>query len=404
MRWLLGLRQMKWMAYVLFAFVLIFSLAVPAASAKKRNSHKKKSTSKKENPTSENFLKNEMLRHLGVNYRAGGKSPRGVDCSGYVGLVYRNAYGVELPHQSRALFASSNFNKISLDDLRTGDLLFFTPSKRSERINHVGIYLSQGDFVHAASGKGVTISNLEDRHWSERVAGARRIAAKPFMWRGAAQNLDFPFASEENGGAPGSETGTDFDWGAGTETEFLNQSLMLELGRRDGFNVSVFQDSLLDSGRLVTEPLLRDSADTGKRPMSVLVQGVRLERDIRPLEWVCVTPFVSYFNYDGNLDTTGLPRRSVGVDVAFGSVKDDWKLSTGFSYLSIIPPRGFVDDNQYQNGFNMALSYSRRVSDILSIEFIGERLQRYEISDPETLQQDRILDDQRFSVLFSFSY
>jgi cell wall-associated NlpC family hydrolase len=416
-RRLLRMKQMRWLAKVFFAFFLMLALALPAAASKKR-SQKRKAAPKKENPASGNYvnpalsedsLANEMLKHLGVQYRPGGSSPNGVDCSGYVGMVYRNAYGMELPHQSGSLYASSDLEKIQMDELKTGDLLFFTSSKKGKKINHVGIYLSEREFVHAATGKGVVVSSLDQRYWSERIAGARRVTDKPQRIYGATDPT-FEFAStfqEVESSYSSSGPGSFLDWsGAHSGPEFNSHFLELGFGSDLAFNVSFSRESFFSlSGTAVdSEDLFAREIASAERPLSASVQGVRLEKPIRPNDWLVVTPFLSYFNYEGGIDETGLPRRSVGVDVSFGSVKDGWKVSTGFKYLSLIPSKGFSDEERTLDGYDMSLSYSKRVTDSLSISFIGERLQRYEAPLADLPQQDRLIDDQRFSILFNFTY
>lgn len=385
------------MAHVFCAFILVLCLAVPAFAAKKRSSQKKKSSPKKDYPASENYLVREMLKHVGVQYRSGGTNPGGLDCSGYVRLVYQNVYGLNLPHQSASLFISSGLQKVPLDELQTGDLLFFTSSKKSKRINHVGIYLSERRFVHAATGKGVIVSDLDEQHWSERIAGARRIPEQP-------RRIDF--AEPVPVMALSSGSGTLFDYREHSpDVTMMSHSLGLELGKEPAFHVSLFQDSFLAaSGTDVYNPHLTDSMGLEGRSTSAFVQGVKFEKDLRPFAWLVVTPSLSYFNYEGGLDDTGLPRRSVGMDLSLGSKEEGWKVSTGFRYLSLIAPRGFSEDERAPEGFDMSLTYSKRLSEVLSVSLTGERLQRYETPASDLSQQEKTFEDQRFSILFSFSY
>lgn len=393
-RGVLRQRQFRWMAHVLCAFILVLCLIVPALAAKKRSSQKKKSSSKKNYATAENHLVKEMLRHLGVRYRRGGDNAGGLDCSGYVGLVYRNAYGLDLPHQSASLFTSSDLSKIPLDELRTGDLLFFTPSKKSRRVNHVGIYLSEGRFVHAASGKGVIVSGLDERHWNERVAGARRVP-EPQRYRGGGAE---PVAVSALSAGPV----TLFD----PDLNRTSHSLGLELGRERTFLVSLFKDFLVEERVAgVEDPIhTEEVAALERRPSPLSMQGVRFERDLRPFSWLVVTPSLSYFDYEGDLDETGLPRRSVGVDLSVGSEERGWRVSTGFRYLSLIPQRGLPKEESPPEGLDLSFTYSKRLSEALSVSLTGERLQRYEPPTSDLPQQERTFEDQRFSVLFSFSY
>ena len=104
---------------------------------------------------------------LGVPYRYGGMSPAGFDCSGFVCYVYKTGVGKKLPRTARA--QSTYVTILDKEALLPGDLLFFDTSNHG-KINHTGIYLGEGKFIHASSGKvhAVTISTLE-RGFYERA-------------------------------------------------------------------------------------------------------------------------------------------------------------------------------------------------------------------------------------------
>ena len=114
-------------------------------------------------------------RYLGVTYVFGGTTPSGLDCSGLVYIVYQEL-GVQLPRMSRDQFKVGE--AVELEDLREGDLVFFDTS--GQGVSHVGIYLSDGDFINAASNPGkVMISNLSESYWDKRYLGARRVITSP---------------------------------------------------------------------------------------------------------------------------------------------------------------------------------------------------------------------------------
>jgi cell wall-associated NlpC family hydrolase len=115
----------------------------------------------------------QTLLALGVDYRYGGGSPEsGFDCSGLVAHVFREAYGIELPHNARA---QSEFGvRVSLSELRAGDLVFYNTLNRP--FSHVGIYLGDGRFVHAPkTGAQVRVEPIDGTYWMRRFDGARRI-------------------------------------------------------------------------------------------------------------------------------------------------------------------------------------------------------------------------------------
>lgn len=114
------------------------------------------------------------LSLVGVQYKFGGKSPdTGLDCSGFVGHVFKHVASLALPHNAYAI--SLIGQKIAPHELQPGDLVFFNTLRKS--FSHVGIYLGDNRFVHATSsstGK-VEISDLRDSYWKTRFNGARRM-------------------------------------------------------------------------------------------------------------------------------------------------------------------------------------------------------------------------------------
>ena len=92
----------------------------------------------------------------GVKYRFGGLDKGGIDCSGFAFLLEKEIYGVTLPRISRdqAKFARNK----SMDRLEEGDLIFF--SFGGNDVDHVGIYLNNGFFVHASTTRGVIVDDL----------------------------------------------------------------------------------------------------------------------------------------------------------------------------------------------------------------------------------------------------
>jgi len=129
----------------------------------------------------ENKIPKEVSKYLGIPYRRGGSSRSGVDCSGFVRLIYKNIFRVDLPYIASYQSRLPIFENVSLRELRTGDLVFFSPITNKKRINHVGIYLSDSSFAHAIESKGVIISSLDNKYWKARVTSIKRIKSNDFL-------------------------------------------------------------------------------------------------------------------------------------------------------------------------------------------------------------------------------
>jgi cell wall-associated NlpC family hydrolase len=109
-------------------------------------------------------------------YVRGGHSPStGFDCSGFVRYVFERALGLELPTNSASQFRVGH--KVQRGEMKPGDLVFFRTAGRHGRgrVSHVGIYLSDGRFIHSPRrGETVRVDSLQEAYWAKRFAGAKR--------------------------------------------------------------------------------------------------------------------------------------------------------------------------------------------------------------------------------------
>ncbi len=113
-------------------------------------------------------------KQLKIRYRWGGTSPKkGFDCSGLIQYSFKKA-NISLPRTAASQYKETK--RISLSELQSGDLIFFHTRRRKQvKVNHVGIYLGNNQFIHAPrKGKTVTIAKL-NRYWKEKIVGAGRI-------------------------------------------------------------------------------------------------------------------------------------------------------------------------------------------------------------------------------------
>ena len=97
-----------------------------------------------------------IIDWTGVSYRMGGLDKRGVDCSGFALLLNKEIYGVNLPRRSRD--QADVIKQQNISQLKEGDLIFF--SFGGNGIDHVGVYLNHGYFVHASTTRGVIVDDL----------------------------------------------------------------------------------------------------------------------------------------------------------------------------------------------------------------------------------------------------
>jgi len=113
------------------------------------------------------------LKLVGVRYRLGGNDEdSGLDCSGFVRLVFKDSIGASLPRTAREM--SEVGQQIDTSQLKPGDLVFFNTMRRA--FSHVGIYLGDNHFLHAPrTGAEVRVESMESSYWTQRYNGARRI-------------------------------------------------------------------------------------------------------------------------------------------------------------------------------------------------------------------------------------
>ncbi|MEG0855663.1 MAG: SH3 domain-containing protein [Terrisporobacter sp.] len=114
-------------------------------------------------------------KFLGKPYVWGAQGPNSFDCSGFTYYVYKNSVGINLPRTSST---QSGYGKsVSKSNLRAGDLVFFdTVGSNNGGVTHCGIYMGNGQIIHAASGQGkVVINDFNSSYYQKAYVNARRV-------------------------------------------------------------------------------------------------------------------------------------------------------------------------------------------------------------------------------------
>jgi len=115
-------------------------------------------------------LSKQYSRWINTPYKLGGLSKHGIDCSGFVHVIYRDVFNKKVPRSTQLLAKTGK--SIAQKSLKFGDLVFF---KTGRKQRHVGIYINNGNFIHASSSRGVMQSSLRSNYWSQHYWKAKRI-------------------------------------------------------------------------------------------------------------------------------------------------------------------------------------------------------------------------------------
>jgi len=232
-------------------------------------------------------IENEISKFFGINYRLGGDGLTGIDCSALVKKVYSDVFGVSLPRSSSEQSRLATLDTVAPDELKTGDLVFFGP--RRKKVNHVGMYLAGGHFLHAARSEGVTISKLDESYWKSRFMFSKRFRGLETVEEPeddmdlekdlARDSASFAFSGFGEGGMLSTLE-------AGVR---VNDSLELALS---GF----FQRALSDSDPSVESPTVLSSTLPESKESE---GGFRLAAILSPSEWFKISPSVTQIDSAG---------------------------------------------------------------------------------------------------------
>jgi hypothetical protein len=371
----------------------------------------------------EEKIQKEMEKYLGIRYKRGGNSTQGFDCSGFVKQIYSEVYGIDLPHQSSQQNQFSCLTRVSSDELRTGDLLFFSGGRNRKGINHVGIYLSDGKFIHSARTNGVMISSLEDPYWKPRFVSGKRPAVRDTMVASLESKSMFGL-----GTAPDEKSLFTFQVASAPLRAYSPSQAhhaLLQVSRdgyyRTEFNLlrSLWVDSWAARLTAFREHFVLAEEDPFFAPRPILggpdfsdgafstnySQGLRVAGDIRPNEWLRVSPSITYFNYGHRMDSSEQPKVALGLDFNLVSSSDGWSLSTGFQYpLSRYASTRLSDSEMADSRIiDMSLTFRQWLTDHVQFSVTGERFYRSFYGSRDSASS-LDADDHQFSFALHFFY
>ncbi|MBU0631798.1 C40 family peptidase [bacterium] len=103
-------------------------------------------------------------------YKYGGVCLEGVDCSGLIQAIYKDAFGIDIPRTTKEQLYIGK--KIKYSHIKPGDLIFF---RTGYNVRHVGIYFGQNSFLHASKKYGVIISSINNPYWREKYLMSRKV-------------------------------------------------------------------------------------------------------------------------------------------------------------------------------------------------------------------------------------
>ncbi len=365
---------------------------------------------------SEQRFENEVKKYLGIPYRKGGASKKGMDCSGFARMVYDRLLGIDLPHNSIDQFRFSELEKIDSRKLQTGDLIFFA-NKKKKRINHVGVYLSDGQFIHASSSLGITVSSLDDKYWKRRFVGSKR-----HMALGANQDMD-AFRFESYLEIP---VGEDSALIAHSRDEFRTSSPahpndptisdlqissdplgmnymplnLYEIGYGqtlfDGFEVSLsgvyekFDAYSAWSGLDFASRYMDYNRDGSTAETSVR-QGLKLASDFRPSNWLSITPSVTFFDYsrENTVLADNSPKRTLGLNTLLAPLDSCWTLTMLLQYSDREAPAEMSTFDNMSGSMDMAIKLGITLTDNLQFSIMGKhdtRTATYAVENSSSMQ------------------
>jgi hypothetical protein len=370
------------------------------------------------------YFENELDKYIGTPYIKGGTTDKGFDCSGFVRQVYMEFFGIDLPHKSSSQSSLPYMQKVSKDELITGDLIFFSTKGKNKRINHVGIYLSDGRFIHAANG-GVTISSLDSSYWKTRFFVAKRIGNND-IWNNIATN-EIPETALQLMYNKYSNRFNLLD-DLSVNSSYLNSYSYFSDFMRDSLSmgyeftwsasiangvitpqVTAFQEYYpYKSGQynLLSSDQINDysSITVSERSPN---HGLHFATSIgNNEEGISLTPSFTYYDTGYDLENRRLQSYTYGLDLEISPNDRPWLLALGMKYssYSYSHDTNTVNSlNEFRSPMNMSVTYVHKLNQSAYFSFTGEVIQRYEPASEGTAF-DLWKNERRSMFLFNLNY
>jgi hypothetical protein len=354
------------LSVVLFTAILQFFPAPNCFAELKKYRDKKFSFSQlkicsdsdlEQNPEEDSF-ETAVNEYLGVPYRRGGSGSKGFDCSGLTRKLYLEVYGVDLPHNSAAQCGLNIFDRVplNLDAFESRDLLFF--KSKSKRINHVGIYLEDGKFLHASPGKGVMVSDLNDSYWKKRLVASRRI--KDTILSKASGSLDS--LSEDSS--------------SGSYTSEIKLGYSADLNETIGLNIETFY-----SGSLFTPNFFMAQSPRLEKDMLLgNWYGLRAATAFKPAQWLKITPSLGMLDGPSWNNETDGTWHVYGLETAIKPMASQWSIVLS---LHSLLNENYFNTDENDTDTDIGLHFNYWVSNSMRFSITGNWEGSYLLKDRE---------------------
>lgn len=367
----------------------------------------------------------EVKEYLGIPYRKGGTTKKGMDCSGFARTIYDRLLGIDLPQSSADQFHSRELDKIDTRELQTGDLVFFGGGKKKKRINHVGVYLSDGQFIHASTSEGVMVSSLSDTYWRKRYVGSKRHQVLNSLEELGENRADSLVEAQmfDSGvlsfyASTGKSTNSLADNGLTPQAQAYQASPLDDDGSSNDYREASFSHNLFDGFDLSFSAFHQSSKNTsaslsGEHSTTAPLddslygssrQGLTFAGDYRASDWLSFTPSITYFDQGGDDSLEFLPKRSFGLNTHLSSLDNRWSLSMLMNYNEGDNRNSIHAFDNRLNTFDLAFKLGISLSDNLQVSIMS----KYDTgSSALRSADDGVLSDSGGSdvaMMFAYSY